>query len=49
MPMRVLIIEGEADLARGLPQQGYAVDIATEGDPEGYLAEVNEYDRSSWT
>jgi len=46
--MRMLIIEDEADLAsllaQGLRREGYAVDIATDGN-EGYeYATVNDYD-----
>lgn len=46
--MRLLIVEDELDLvqalARGLRQQGYAVDVATDGEQGWELAEVNEYD-----
>lgn len=46
--MRLLIIEDEIDLAnalaRGLRQQGYAVDIAANGEQGLFLAEVNDYD-----
>jgi DNA-binding response OmpR family regulator len=46
--MKILIIEDEQDLAnalaRGLRGQGYAVDIALEGEQGCYLAEVNDYD-----
>lgn len=46
--MRVLIVEDESDfanaLARGLRQQGYAVDIATTGEEGWAKGEVNEYD-----
>jgi len=46
--MKILVIEDEQDLAnalaRGLRGQGYAVDIALEGEQGCYLAEVNEYD-----
>jgi len=43
-----LIVEDELDLAnalaRGLRQQGYAVDIAADGEQGWELAEVNDYD-----
>lgn len=46
--MRILIVEDELDLAnalaRGLRQQGYAVDIAVNGEEGCELGEVNEYD-----
>jgi DNA-binding response OmpR family regulator len=46
--MRLLIVEDEHDLAtalaRGLRQQGYAVDIAVDGEQGWELAEVNDYD-----
>ncbi|MCL7453408.1 MAG: response regulator transcription factor [Anaerolineae bacterium] len=46
--MRILIIEDELDLAnalaRGLRQQGYAVDIAVDGARGWELGEVNDYD-----
>lgn len=46
--MRLLIIEDESDLAnalaRGLCRQGYAVDIASDGEQGWELAEVNDYD-----
>ena len=46
--MRILIIEDEVDfaraLARGLRQQEYAVDVATDGKQGWELAEVNDYD-----
>lgn len=46
--MRLLIIEDEEDLAaalaRGLRKQGYAVDIALDGEDGYELAEVNDYD-----
>lgn len=46
--MRLLIIEDEAVLAqaiaKGLRRQGFAVDVATEGETGLQLAEENEYD-----
>ncbi len=46
--MRLLIVEDEFDfaqaLARGLRQQGYAIDVALDGVQGWELAEVNEYD-----
>lgn len=46
--MRLLIIEDEIDLAkalaRGMRRQGYAVDVANDGEQGLYLAEVNGYD-----
>jgi DNA-binding response OmpR family regulator len=46
--MKLLIVEDEADfanaLARGLRKQGYAVDVALDGEQGLELAEVNEYD-----
>lgn len=46
--MRILIVEDEQDLAnalaRGLRQQGYAVDIAMNGEEGWELGEINEYD-----
>ncbi len=46
--MRLLIIEDEIDLAQslahGLRRQGYAVDMATDGESGLSLAEVNDYD-----
>jgi len=46
--VRLLVIEDELDfaqaLARGLRQQGYAIDIALDGMQGWELAEVNEYD-----
>lgn len=47
-PMRILIIEDEIDLARalarGLRQQGYAVDIAADGEAGWEAGAVHEYD-----
>jgi len=46
--MRILITEDEKDLAesvaRGLRQQGYATDIAYDGEEALVLTEVNDYD-----
>jgi len=45
--MRILITEDEKDLAdalaRGLRQQGYAADIAYDGEEALVMAEVNDY------
>lgn len=46
--MRLLIVEDELDIAhallRGLQREGYAVDLAADGEQGWQLAEVNEYD-----
>jgi len=46
--MRLLVAEDDARmaevLARGLREQGYAVDVAADGAQALYLAAVNEYD-----
>ena len=46
--MRILITEDETELAdalaRGLRQQGYAADIAYDGEEALVMAEVNDYD-----
>jgi DNA-binding response OmpR family regulator len=46
--MRVLVVEDEADLAdaiaRGLRREGYAVDVAYDGDEAVDKAGVNDYD-----
>jgi len=46
--MRILIVEDEVDLARalarGLKQEGYAVDIALSGEEGWAKGEINEYD-----
>lgn len=46
--MRILITEDEKDLAdalaRGLRQQGYAADIAIDGEEALAMVEVNDYD-----
>lgn len=46
--MRLLIVEDEEDLAnalaRGLQQEGYAVDVALDGQYGWELADVNPYD-----
>lgn len=48
MDMRILITEDEKDLAealaRGMRQQGYAADIAYDGEEALVMAEVNDYD-----
>ena len=42
--MRLLVIEDEKDLAqnlkKGLTEQGYAVDIALDGEEGGFMAEI---------
>jgi DNA-binding response OmpR family regulator len=47
-PMRVLDVDDEADLtdalARGLRREGYAVDVAYDGDEALSKALVNDYD-----
>ena len=46
--MRILIVEDEKDLAdalaKGLNRQGYAIDVAYDGEEALRLAEVNSYD-----
>lgn len=46
--MRLLIVDDEDDfvtaLARGLREQGYATDVATDGEVAWELAAVNDYD-----
>jgi DNA-binding response OmpR family regulator len=46
--MRILLIEDEPDaaqmLAKGLREQSYAVDVATDGETAVYQAGVNDYD-----
>lgn len=46
--MRLLIVEDELDIAhallRGLQREGYAVDLASDGEQGWQLAGVNEYD-----
>ena len=46
--MRILLVEDEPDaarmLAKGLREQTYAVDIASDGEAGEYRASVNEYD-----
>ncbi|HUB82818.1 MAG TPA: response regulator transcription factor [Bryobacteraceae bacterium] len=46
--MRILLVEDEARvagfIARGLREQTYAVDIASDGEQAAYQATVNEYD-----
>jgi DNA-binding response OmpR family regulator len=46
--MRILIIEDEKDLAnaiaKGLRKQGYAADVAYDGEEALFLVDVNDYD-----
>jgi len=46
--MRILLVEDEPDaaqmLAKGLREQSYAVDVATDGEAAVYQAGVNDYD-----
>ena len=46
--MRILLVEDEPDaaqmLAKGLREQTYAVDVATDGETAVYQAGVNDYD-----
>jgi DNA-binding response OmpR family regulator len=46
--MRLLLVEDDARIARfvakGLREQGYAVDVASNGDDALYQAEINTYD-----
>ena len=46
--MRLLIVEDEKDLAenlkKGLTEQGYAVDIALDGEEGSFMAETETYD-----
>ena len=46
--MRVLLVEDDLRIARfvskGLREQSYAVDVATNGDDALYQAEINSYD-----
>src|ERR1035441_3683011 len=46
--VRILLVEDEARvaafIARGLREQAYAVDLASDGEQAVYLATVNEYD-----
>lgn len=46
--MRILVVEDEKDLAdalaRGLGRQGYAVDVAHDGEEALRVAEINQYD-----
>lgn len=50
MDMRILITEDEKDLAealaRGMRRQGYAADIAYDGEEALVMAEVNDYTSS---
>ena len=46
--MRILVIEDEKKIAgfikRGLKEEGYAVDTASDGEEGYYLARTNDYD-----
>src|SRR5437868_3421908 len=46
--MRILVIEDEsriaAFVAKGLRENSYAVDIASDGDEATYMASINSYD-----
>ncbi len=46
--MRVLVVDDDVRLTtvvrRGLTEEGYAVDVAHEGEEAQYLAETNDYD-----
>jgi len=46
--MRILVVEDEKDLAdaiaRGLSKQGYAADVACDGEEALFMVEVNSYD-----
>ena len=46
--MRILVIEDEKKIAdfvrRGLKEEGYAVDIAYDGEQGYFLAKTNDYD-----
>jgi heavy metal response regulator len=46
--MRILLVEDERKVAgfirKGLEEEGYAVDVAPDGEKALYLAETNEYD-----
>src|SRR3979409_209618 len=46
--MRILLVEDDpviaASLAKGLREQAYAVDVATDGDAAVYQVAVNPYD-----
>lgn len=46
--MRILVIEDERKIAdfmkRGLKEEGYAVDVAYDGEQGYYLASINDYD-----
>jgi len=46
--MRVLLVEDERKIAdfirRGLREEGYAVDIASDGQQGHFLAATNDYD-----
>ncbi len=46
--MRVLVVDNDVRLCsvieRGLSEEGYAVDIAHDGEEGQYFAEINDYD-----
>ena len=46
--VRILVVDDDVRLAsvvsRGLSEEGYAVDVAYEGEEAQYLAEINDYD-----
>lgn len=46
--MKILIVEDEQRVVqfiqKGLKEEGHAVDVATDGEEGGFLAEVNDYD-----
>mgnify|MGYP005840275785 CR=1 FL=1 len=46
--MRILVVDDDVRLcsviARGLTEEGYAIDVAHDGEEGHYLAEVNDYD-----
>ena len=46
--MRILLVEDEKKIAsfieRGLKEQRYAVDVASDGQKGSFLADVNDYD-----
>src|SRR3989344_2051180 len=48
VPMRILIVEDEKDLAknikRGLTEEGFAVDVALDGEEGKYMVENEPYD-----
>ena len=46
--MRILVVDDDARLcaviSRGLTEEGYAVDVAHDGEQGQYMAEINDYD-----